>query len=66
VYGSAASVVGESGVCMTVSQADTGFWLTNKEGKMPVVKGKHYPYTKTGKKAAGKARKTVKRMGKKK
>ena len=51
---------------MTVSQADTGFWLTNKEGKMPVVKGKHYPYTKTGKKAAGKARKTVKRMGKKK
>ena len=40
--------------------------FSDEEDEMPVVKGKHYPYTKTGKKAAVKARKTVKRMGKKK
>ena len=37
-----------------------------KEIKMPVVKGRHYKYTKKGKAAAAKARRAMKKKRKKK
>ena len=37
-----------------------------EEDEMPVVKGKHYPYTTKGKAAAAAARKTSGKMGGKK
>ena len=40
--------------------------FSEEEDEMPVVKGKHYPYTTKGKAAAAAARKTSGKMGGKK